>query len=132
MNLDAAIQQAASELVADITRRVVEAVGPRMQKAIGDCQRVGWTEAELAVELGVSEETLARKRKAGDIGCSWAIAPTRFDKKIGRPLNGRPFYMRHHVLSYLLRNETPAKTVGGVKDVTFENVYQFERKEKAA
>lgn len=126
MDLNELTQQFALDLAAQVTRSVAASVRPEIEKILLENEEIGWAEDALAAKLDVSTETLARKRKAGEIGCSWVIQPTRFNAE-GRPLNGRPFYLRHHVLNYLRRNETPAKSMGR-QDVTFENVYQFGRK----
>jgi AraC-like DNA-binding protein len=125
MDVNRAIEQIGQELAADITRQVVAAVRPEVEK-IRDSRQLGWTEEQLAVELGISEETLARIAKRNEIGFSYSIPPTRFDKD-KKPQNGRRFYLRHHVLNYLMRLEVPAK-VKGSQDVRFENVYQFDQK----
>lgn len=125
MDLNQIVDEAGRELAATVTRQVLATLRPAIDKILAENAEFGFTEEALAAKLGISTESLARKRKAGEIGCSWAIQPTRFNND-GRPLNGRPIYLRHHVLNYLRRNETPAKVVGK-EDVTFENVYEFKQ-----
>lgn len=119
-DFDKAFSQVADRLAEQVTAKVLAAVEAEFTRIVVQEGEICFNEAEAAAKLKISEETLARLRKAKAIGCSYAIAPTRFDRS-KRPANGRPVYMRHHLLDYLLRHELRA--LG-------ENVYRF--KEKAA
>lgn len=128
-DLNLLIDKAIVARVADIVDSVIVTLKPELERMAAESRKLGWTEAELAKEWDVSVETIARIAKKNEIGFTYTIPPTKFVD--GKPMNGKRYYLRHHVLSYLRRNETPAKTIGS-KDVTFENVYQFEQKVKEA
>ncbi|MEQ1762550.1 MAG: hypothetical protein ABL984_05310, partial [Pyrinomonadaceae bacterium] len=85
--------------------------------------QICWSEEEAAEVLKISTETLAKIRKRNEIGHTYAIPPTSFAK--GKPANGRPVYLRHHLLNYLLRFETHPTAKERIR---FENVYpMFEK-----
>lgn len=125
-NLNSFFDALALNLAEKVTAIVMENVKREVASIVLNNSDFCWSEEEAAGKLKMSVETLARKRKAKEIGCSYSIPPTKFDGR-GRALNGRPVYMRHHILSYLLKYEvSPAYSGKGY--ITFENVYEFEKK----
>lgn len=113
-------------LAEKITQAVMSNIRREIETRQAEGTEVCWSEEEAAVKLKMSVETLAKIRKAKGIGYTYAIQPTKWDGK-GRPLNGRPVYMLHHLLSYLLQSEMKAAS-GGKTEVKFENVYDFGRR----
>lgn len=117
------------EMIArDLGEKIVAEVMPTIRREIAagfhlDAAKLDYTEEQAAAELDMSVQKLRQLAKSGEIGFSYSIVPTQYDK-VGRAQNGRRVYMRHHIINYLLKNEIrPATTAAG--DVTPAEVYQF-------
>jgi hypothetical protein len=124
-DLNNIIELVSAAIAEQVTARVLASVEPAVRK-IAEGERLGWTEEELAAEFDIHKETLARTARRREIGFTYSIPPTKFAKD-GRALNGKRFYLRHHVLNYLKKNEIPTK-VADRGDLTIDNVYQIKQK----
>ena len=87
-----ALKELARELSGEITREVMIGVRREIISISKTGLTVCYSEEEAAAKLNCSPQTLARRRKSGEI--DYSLSPS-----------GKPVYMVHHLLDYLLRNE---------------------------
>lgn len=100
-----AMENLAEELAKKITDIVLAKVRGEQSSFIKDKAKFCWSEKDAAQVLECSPQTLARRRKAGEIDSSANPA-------------GKPVYMAHHLLDYLVRNEKRnGSQKVGLKDV---------------
>jgi hypothetical protein len=115
------VKQVADEIAQDIASIVLHKVRMDIAMTVKAGYEFGWTEAELAEKLRCGETTLAEKRRSREIDST-------------RNPAGRPFYMPHHVLSYLLRGEIKnGRQTVSMRDVLpFPDLFPAEEKKAAA